>query len=55
MDSTITDEDLDAASARIWQSFREDARDAEPDLSIDGLAESFLTRLVRHLTVRRSG
>lgn len=54
MDSTITDEDLDTASARFVYGFREDAREAEPDLSVDGLSESFLMRLVRQLTVRRS-
>jgi hypothetical protein len=54
LDSTITDEDLDTASARIWQSFREDVGDGEADLSVDGLSESLLARLVRHLTVRRS-
>jgi hypothetical protein len=53
LDRTITDEDLDTASARIWQGFREEARDAEPDLSVDGLSESLLVRVVRHLTVRR--
>lgn len=53
MDRTITDEDLDTASLRIGQSFREDAGDAEPDLSVDGLSESFFMRLVRRLTVRR--
>ena len=53
MDSTITDEDLDTASLRIAHGFREEAGDAEPDLSVDGLSESFFTRLVRHLAVRR--
>lgn len=53
MDSTITDEDLDTASARFIQGFREDARDTEPDLSVDGLSDSLFLRLVRHLTVRR--
>jgi hypothetical protein len=53
LDSTITDENLDSGSARFVQGFREDAREPEPDLSVDGLSESFLVRLVRHLTVRR--
>lgn len=54
LDSTITEKELDAASAHFVQGFREDARDAEPDLSVDGLSESFLMRLLRSLTVRRS-
>lgn len=53
LDRTITDEDLDIAWARIWQGFREETRDAEPDLCVDGLSESLLMRLVRHLTIRR--
>jgi hypothetical protein len=54
LDSTITNEDLDTTSARFVQGFHEDTRDTEPDLSVDGLSESFLMRLVRNLTVRRS-
>lgn len=54
MDQTITDEDLDSTSARFVQGFREESRDADPDLAVDGLTESFLVRLVRQLAVRRS-
>ena len=53
MDNTITDEDLDSASARFVQALREEPRDAEPDLSVDGLSDSFLLRLFRRLTIRR--
>jgi hypothetical protein len=53
LDSTITDEVLDTASLRIGQGFREDPGDAEPDLSVDGLSESFFMHLVRQLAVRR--
>jgi hypothetical protein len=54
LDSTITDEDLDVTSARFAQGFRDECRDSDPDLSVDGLAESFFMRLVRALSIRRS-
>ena len=54
MDNTITEQELDSASARFVQGFRDDVPDAEPDLSVDGLSESFLMRLLRSLAVRRN-
>jgi hypothetical protein len=54
LDSTITDEDLDVTSARFVQGFRDESRDPGPDLSVDGLAESFFMRIVRALSMRRS-
>lgn len=52
MESTITEDDLDPTSARLVHGFREDAADAEPDLAVDGLSESLLTRLLSRLSVR---
>jgi hypothetical protein len=54
LDSTITEDDMDAVSARFVQGFREDSRDVETDLAVDGLSESLLMRVVRTLTLRRS-
>ncbi len=53
-ESTITEQDMDAASQQLVQSFRNNNNDLEPDLSVDGLAESIVGKLVRILTFRRS-
>jgi hypothetical protein len=53
LERTITNEDLDPASASVWQEFRERSGDIEPDLAVDGLSESLFVRLFRSLTGRR--
>ncbi|MDH4049464.1 MAG: hypothetical protein OEW68_16475 [Gammaproteobacteria bacterium] len=45
-ENTITEQDMDAASIRFVQGLRTDAKDAEPDLAVDGLSESILSRLL---------
>ena len=52
MENTMTEQDMDIASRQFVQGFR--SNDAEPDLAVDGLSESFLARLIRILTFRRS-
>ena len=54
MDTTITEQDLDAASSQLVQGLRRDNNDHEPDLTVDGLSESVLARLIRVLTFRKS-
>ena len=54
LENTITEQDLDAASQQFVQGFRNDANEIEPDLAVDGLSESILSRLVRLITFRRS-
>lgn len=45
LDSTITEHDMDANSQQFVQGLRGDARDFEPDLAVDGLSESILSRI----------
>jgi len=44
-DSTITEYDMDANSQQFVQGLRGDAGDFEPDLAVDGLSESILSRI----------
>ena len=45
-ENTITEQDLDANSQRFVQGLRADSYDTEPDLVVDGLSESILSRLM---------
>ncbi len=54
LENTITEQDLDAASQQFVQSFRNDGKEMEPDLAVDGLSESIIFRLIRLITFRRS-
>ncbi len=45
-ENTITEQDLDANSQRFVQGLRADSYDTEPDLTVDGLSESILSRLL---------
>jgi len=54
LDTTITEQDLDAASRKVVQGLRKDKIDLEPDLAVDGLSESILSRIFRLLTFRSS-
>lgn len=54
LENTITEQDLDRASQQFVQGFRQDKNDSEPDLSVDGLSESVLSRLIGLITFRRS-
>lgn len=44
-DTTITENDLDNASQTFVQGLR-GSQDIEPDLSVDGLSDSLLSRLL---------
>lgn len=46
-ESTITEQDMDAASQQLVQGFRGDRGDIEPDLAVDGLSDSILAKLLR--------
>jgi hypothetical protein len=46
-ESTITEKDMDAGSQMLAQGIRRDQGDFEPDLSVDGLSDSILARLLR--------
>jgi len=46
MDSTITEQDLDATAQDFVQSLRDETFGVENDLAVDGLDESLLSRLL---------
>lgn len=45
-ENTITEQDMDAASQQFVQGFRKEGSHVEPDLAVDGLSESLLSRLL---------
>jgi len=51
LENTITEQDMDAASRQFVQSFRNNS--ADPDLDVDGLSESLLSRLIRLFSPRQ--
>jgi hypothetical protein len=53
LDSTITEQDMDATSQQFVQSMRNYDIDLEPDLSVDGFSESIVGKLLRILTFGR--
>lgn len=53
-ESTITEHDMDANSKAFAQGLRPDQPDREPDLEIDGLSDSVLSRLLRLMGIARS-
>jgi len=52
LENTITEQDMDATSRQFVQGFRKDKQDLEPDLAVDGLSDSILSRLIRILSFR---
>jgi len=53
-ESTITEQDMDANSQQFVQGLRGDSSDREPDLAVDGLSESILSRILGLFGVGRS-
>ena len=53
LESTITEQDLDAASGQFVQGFGSDIKELEADLAVDGLSESILSRFIRLITFGR--
>ena len=53
-ENTITENELDANSQQFVQGFRADSRDIEPDLTVDGMSDSILSRLLGLFGVGRS-
>ena len=45
-ENTITEKDLDANAQTFVQGLRGDGFDAEPDLAVDGLSDSVLSRFL---------
>jgi len=52
-ENTITEQDLDANSAHFVQGLRADELDLEPDLAVDGLSDSILSRLLGLFGIHR--
>jgi hypothetical protein len=53
-ESTITEADMDANTQQYVQGLRRDANDFEPDLAVDGLTDSILSRILGLFGVGRS-
>jgi hypothetical protein len=53
-ENTITENDLDANSKNFVQGLRADNFDNEPDLAVDGLSDSILSRFLGLFGVGRS-
>jgi len=53
-ENTITEKDLDANSQHFVQGFRADGSDSEPDLAVDGLSDSILSRFLSLFGIHRS-
>jgi len=45
-DKTITEQDMDAGAQQFVQGLRGDNADIEPDLAVDGLTDSILSRIL---------
>jgi hypothetical protein len=54
LDNTITEQDMDAASQQFVRGFRDDNKDFEPDLAVDGLSDSVVSRFIRLITFGRA-
>ena len=44
-ENTITEQELDGSALNFVQGLRGDGLDDEPDLAVDGLSESILSRI----------
>ena len=54
MESTITEQDMDATTQQFVESFSSEFASFEPDLSVDGLSESLVSRLIRVFSFGRA-
>ena len=48
-ENTITEHDLDATTRHYLQSMQSNDGDYVPDLAVDGLSDSFISRLLKLL------
>ncbi len=54
VDNTITEQELDAGSQQLFQGVGQDSMEFEPDLAVDGLTESIISRFMRLIIFRSS-
>ena len=52
-ENTITENDLDANAQHFVQESRANSHDAEPDLAVDGLSDSVLSRFLGLFGIHR--
>lgn len=52
-ENTMTEQDMDARSQHFVHGFRGDSQEMEPDLTVDGLSDSILSRLLHLFGVGR--
>ena len=55
LDNTITENELDANTREYVQGIRADNFDIEPDLAVDGMNHSILSRILSLFGYGRSG
>ncbi len=53
-DNTVNEQDLDPAAQQLVQDLRTDNHDFEPDLAVDGLSDSVLSRFLGLFGLGRS-
>ena len=53
-ENTITEKDLDANAQHFVQGLRAENQDFEPDLAVDGLTDSILSRILGLFGMGRS-
>ncbi len=53
-ENTITEQDMDAHSQQFVQGLRSENLDVEPDLAVDGLSDSILSRLLGLFGIRKT-
>ena len=54
LENTVTEQDMDAVSQQFVRGFRDDNKDFEPDLAVDGLSDSIVSRFIRLITFGRA-
>ncbi len=52
-ESTITEHEMDAKSQAFVQGMRAERQDFQPDLDVDGLSDSILSRFLRLFGIGR--
>ena len=53
-ENTITEQDMDTHSQQFVQGLRGENLDVEPDLAVDGLSDSILSRLLGLFGIHRT-
>ncbi len=53
-ENTVTEQEMDTTSLQFVQGLHKDLKEVEPDLAVDGLSESILSRILRILRLGKS-